>query len=198
MRESGPAGTSAVASSEVIAAAAEIIRESGIAGLTIEVVASALEVEPRDVRYWFISEADILAALMTVRQERFLAEVQERNAHASSHRARLCGLFDLCVEDYDATLWIELWKMSLREPVAREARQRINDRYAEMLTRMIRSGQAAGEFGDAPAAQTAYAMAAMVVGLAVLATLRDPTVSPDYMRETLVSAAGRLLDARLR
>jgi AcrR family transcriptional regulator len=195
MRETG---TSAVASSEVIAVAAGIIKERGIASFTVEQVAAELGCEPRDVRYWFISEADILAALMTLRQERFVAAMQERNARATSHAARMCMLFDLCVEDYDATLWIELWKLSLREPVAREARQRINDRYSEMVTRMIRSGQAAGEFGDTPAAQTATAMAALIVGLAVQATLRDPVVSPEYMRETLVAAAGRLLGTKLR
>lgn len=198
MRETGSAGMSAVASSEVIRVAAGLIKERGIAAFTVEQVAAELGVEPRDIRYWFISEADILAALMTVRQERFVSAMQERNARATSHAGRMCELFDLCVEDYDATLWIELWKLSLREPVAREARQRINDRYAEMITRMIRAGQTAGEFGDAPAAQTAYAMSALIVGLAVQATLRDPVVDPQYMRETLVSAAGRLLGTRLR
>ena len=106
-------------------------------------------------------------------------------------------LFETCVSDHDATLWIELWKLGLREPVARECRQRVNDRYCEMLTRMIRGGQSAGEFGDAPAAQIATALAALIVGLAVQATLRDPVVTPEYMHATLIVAAERLLDAKL-
>lgn len=190
-------GASAITSSEVIAASARIILEKGISDFEIADVAQALGVEPRHIRYWFISEADVLAALMTLRQERFMEAMQGHKADESTHAARMLALFDICVSDYDATLWIELWKLGLREPVARECRQRINDRYCEMITRMIRAGQASGEFGDAPAAQIATALAALVVGLAVQATLRDPVVTPEYMRATLIAAAERLLEGKL-
>lgn len=190
-------GASTITSSEIIAASARIITEKGIAEFEISDIADELGVEPRHIRYWFISEADVLAALMTLRQERFLEVTQAHNAEAPSHAARMRALFDLSVSDYDATLWIELWKLGLREPVARECRQRVSDRYTEMMTRMIRSGQMAGEFGDAPASQIATALAALIVGLAVQATLGDPVVTADYMRSTLIAAAEKLLDAKL-
>ncbi len=189
-------GSSAITSSEVIAASAKIIAEKGVAEFEIADVARELEVDPRQIRYWFISEADVLAALMTLRQERFMAVTQDRGQGAPSHAARMQMLFEICVSDYDATLWIELWKLGLREPVARECRQRVNDRYTEMITRMIRAGQAAGEFVDAPAAQIATALAALIVGLAVQATLGDAVVTPEYMSATLVSSTQRLLGAK--
>ncbi|CAN5543331.1 hypothetical protein BH10ACT11_BH10ACT11_00870 [soil metagenome] len=192
-----PGGVSATTSSEVIAASARLIAEKGIADFEIADVADELGVEPRHIRYWFISEADVLAALMTLRQERFLEEMQTYSGEAPSHAARLRKLFDISVADYDATLWIELWKLGLREPVALECRQRVNDRYCELITRMIRAGQSAGEFGDAPAAQIATALAALIVGLAVQATLRDPLVTPEYMRSTLIWATESLLAADL-
>lgn len=192
-----PRVASGTTSAEVIAASAKIITRKGISNFGIEGVARELDVEPRHIRYWFISEADILAALMTLRQQQFMDVVQRRHAEMPSHSARLCGLFEICTVNPDATLWIELWKLGLREPVARECRQRVGDRYGEMITKLIRSGQAAGEFGDAPAAQIATAIVSLIIGLSVQTTLRDPLVTPEYMRSTLVAAAERLLDADL-
>jgi hypothetical protein len=91
-------------------------------------------------------------------------------------RDQLRFMIEASAEEYDWTLWIELWARALRDPASRQARQRLDNRWREEIAAVIRAGQGAGEFGDADADEVALLLGSLLDGLAVQATLHDPDV----------------------
>lgn len=182
---------------EVMQAGANVIAERGIAELDLDELARTLNAEPAAVRYWFQSEAAVLSAVMRMRQQWFIEETWARLAPLASHSMKLRELLEVCVADYDAGLWIELWKLALRDERACETHQRVSDAYRDMIARVIRSGQSAGEFGPASSDRVALTLTALICGLSVQATLNDRTVDAEYMLETCVATSERLLHGDL-
>src|SRR5262245_65940460 len=111
--------------------------------------------------------------------------MRERMDVLERPRDRLRFMIEASAEEYDWTLWIELWARALRDPAAREARQRLDYRWRDEIAAVIRAGQAAGEVGDADPGAAALLLSALLDGLAVQATLHDP----DVAREPMVRAA---------
>jgi hypothetical protein len=62
---------------------------------------------------------------------------------------------------------------------------------------VIRSGQGAGEFGDADADEVALLLTSLLDGLAVQATLDDPDVGRERMLRCALEMAESLLDCEL-
>jgi len=100
-------------------------------------------------------------------------------------------------EEYDWTLWIELWARALRDPASRQARQRLDNPWREELAAVIRAGRGTGEFGDADADEVALLLSSLLDGLAVQATLHDPDVTRDRMLRWALEMAESLLDCEL-
>lgn len=182
---------------EVMQMAGTAIVERGVAELDLDELARALDAEPAAVRYWFQSETALMSALMRIRQQWFIEETWARLAPLATHSQKLRGLLEVCVADYDAGLWIELWKLALRDERACETHQRLSDAYRDMIARVIRSGQSAGEFGPASSERVALTLTALIAGLSVQATLKDRTVDAAYMLATCVAASERLLNGDL-
>ena len=80
---------------------------------------------------------------------------------------------------------------------AREARQRLDDRWRAQIAAIIADGVEAGVFADADPEQVALELAALIDGLAVQVTLGDRLVSAALMRATCLDMAGRLLGVEL-
>jgi BetI-type transcriptional repressor, C-terminal len=106
-------------------------------------------------------------------------------------------MIEASAEEYDWTLWIELWARALRDPASRQARQRLDNRWREEIAAVIRAGQGAGEFSDADADQVALLLSSLVDGLAVQATLHDPDVGRERMLRCALEMAESLLDCEL-
>jgi AcrR family transcriptional regulator len=181
----------------VIQSGADAIPRVGIQRFSLDDLAEKLGAEPEALRYWFQDETAVLSSLMRIRQQWFIEEAWARLAPVPSHAGKLRHLLELCAADYNANLWIELWKLALRDEEARETRQRLSDTYRDMIARVIRSGQVAGEFGPASSDRVAMTLTALIIGLSVQATLDDRTVDEVYMLETCVATAEQLLAAQL-
>lgn len=181
---------------EVLRAGSGLLRRRGLARLDLDDVAGTLGVEPGAVRYWFDEELDLLLAIMEVRQTWFLDQARARMAPLGSHVERLRALIELCVDDYDVTYWIELWKAALRDGRAVSARERMTGVYRDQFARTIRAGQRAGEFAPVPPDRTAAVMVALVTGLSVRATLGDEGAA-ERARWTLIETAERMLEVEL-
>jgi hypothetical protein len=107
-------------------------------------------------------------------------------------------VIEASVEDYDWTLWMELWTRALRDEDAARTRQAQDDRWREEIVREVRAGQASGEFADDDEPErVATILASLLDGLAVQATLADPAVSRERMRELAVEIVERLLKIEL-
>jgi AcrR family transcriptional regulator len=175
-----------------------VIVERGLASTRIADVAERAGTSSPAVLYWFRSKDDLLAEALTVDEERFYLEMRERVHSLERPRDQLRFMIEASAEEYNWTLWIELWARALRNPVSRQARQRLDNLWREEIATVIRAGQAAGEFGDGDADAVALLLGSLLDGLAVQATLHDPDVPRERMLRCALEMAELLLDRDLR
>jgi AcrR family transcriptional regulator len=183
---------------QLLEAAAGVIAERGIAATRLADVAARAGTSAPAVLYWFKSKDELLAEALTVDEERFYVEMRERIHMLERPRDRLRFMIEASAEEYDWTLWIELWTRALRDPASREARQRLDNRWREEIAAVIRAGQEADEFGDADADEVALLLSSLLDGLAVQATLRDPDVTRERLLRCALEMAESLLECELR
>jgi AcrR family transcriptional regulator len=184
---------------QILAAAAEVIAERGVAATRIADVAERSGVSPPAVLYWFDSKEKLLAEALTADDDRFYEELGERLDEAATPAERMVALIETAAGDNDFALWMELWTWALRDAELRAARERFDSRWRAAIEAVVTEGVAAGEFGVAvDPAQAALAIAALIDGLTVQAALGDPEVSVPRLTETVLASAERLLEAELR
>ena len=92
-----------------------------------------------------------------------------------SPRDKLRLMLETSADEYDWTLWMELWTRALRDSAsAQPPGPRLDERWRAQIAAVIREGQAAGEFGEADPDDVALVLASLIDGLAVQVTLGDP------------------------
>ncbi|HEY2053887.1 MAG TPA: TetR/AcrR family transcriptional regulator [Solirubrobacterales bacterium] len=183
---------------QILAAAAEVIAERGVAATRIADVAERSGVSPPAVLYWFDSKEKLLAEALTADDDRFYEELGERLDEAATPAERMVALIETAAGDGDFALWMELWTWALRDAELRAARERFDSRWRAAIEAVVTEGVAAGEFGAAvDPAQAALAIAALIDGLTVQAALGDPEVSVPRLTETVLASAEKLLEAEL-
>lgn len=182
---------------QLLEAAAAVIAERGIASTRIADVAERAGTSPPAVLYWFQSKDELLAEALTFDEERFSVEMRERILLLEHPRDQLRFMIEASAEEYDWTLWIELWARALRDPTSRQARQRLDNRWREEIAAVVRAGQEAGEFGHADADEVALLLSSLLDGLAVQATLQDPDVGRERMLRCALEMAESLLECEL-
>jgi AcrR family transcriptional regulator len=182
---------------DVLMLGANQVRERGIARLDLDEIAAELGVAPEKVRYWFEDPTEILIALLQTRQRWFIDRVQTQLAPLPTQAQKLRELLEICARHFNASYWMELWKLALREPRARDARQRLTDRYRDMIARVVTSGQRTGEFGDVSPGHVGLVLSALIIGLNVEATLADDEEAVERMLHVMLVTAEQLLDADL-
>jgi AcrR family transcriptional regulator len=178
----------------LLAAASRVIREAGYEGLSREAVAARAGVPADDVpEPW-----DLFEAVIRQDEGQFNSIVDNAVAATSAPTEQMLALIEACVNDFDWTYWIELWSLALRDERARELREELDGGFRMRLEKLIADGRESGAFDVPDPATTAIAIATLIDSLAVDATLRDDTVSPNYMFGASASVAGRLLGAELK
>ena len=179
---SGGAGPGKEPESQVLEAAESLLTEHGFEGL-------------RSVDGF--TNWELFAAVMRRDEGQFNDMLDTLLAGLDTAGARLLALIEACVVQYDWTLWIELWSLALRDERARSLRRELDQEFRGRIGRLIQEGIDAGEFEVADHDATAMAIAILIDSLAVQATLRDTTVSPNYMFRACASLAGQLLGTEL-
>ena len=182
---------------DVVATAARMISEEGLAKLSLAGLAAELEADESAVTYWFQDPGQVLVAVMEIRNNWFLDEARARMAKLETQSERLREFLEMSSADHEATFWIELWRLSSRDDTARRSRQAMADAIRRTIAGIIRAGQRTGEFGAASPDKVALVLASLISGFSVNVTLEDPAVTPEVMLGTLVDAAERLLGAEL-
>jgi AcrR family transcriptional regulator len=181
----------------VIAEALPSFREYGAGAETLDDVARRLGVGREAIDYWFRSEVELLGALMKARQKVFLDELNTRFADLKGAGPRLRAVIELAVADYDATLWVELWRLSLDNESAREILVELVGRYRALIGRLIAAGRETGEFDPRSIDRATLTVIALIDGLSLHATLADPAVTPRLMYERCVALAERMVGGSL-
>jgi AcrR family transcriptional regulator len=182
---------------QILAAAAEVIAERGLAATRISDVAKRAKTSSPSVIYWFNSKEELLTAALLEDERTFDELVATRLASHDSAAAKLRELFEICAEDADWTLWLELWTRSLHDEATRAEERTIEGRWRALLTSVIEEGVENGEFETVDPERAALGIAAMIDGLAVQVTIEDPAVTRERMLETCVRCAEQLLRANL-
>jgi AcrR family transcriptional regulator len=183
---------------QILAAAAEVIAERGVAGTRIADVAERCGVSPPALLYWFDSKEQLLAEALTADDDRFYEELEERLERAVTPGERMVALIETATEGADDfALWMELWTWALRDADLRAARERFDARWRAAIEAIVADGVAAGEFDVADPPRAALAIAALIDGLSAQAALGDPEVSNPGLTETVLASADRLLGAHL-
>ena len=182
---------------QILAAAAEVIGERGLAGTRIADVAERAGTSPSAVLYWFGSKDDLLHHALTVDEDRFYAAVAERLDTLDRPHERLRLLIEAYAAEYDVTLWMELWDRALRDRAAASARQRLDDRWRDQIAEVIRAGQHLGEFTEIDGDDAAAIVASLLDGLAVQVTVGDPGFPAERMRDLAVKAAELIVGCEL-
>ena len=174
-----------------------MIAERGIAATRIADVAERAGTSPPAVLYWFQSKDELLAEALTVQEERFYGELTERMDSLDSPRDKLRLMLETSADEYDWTLWMELWTRALRDSGSNDARSRLDERWRSQFAGVIRDGQRVGEFGEADPDDVALVLASLIDGLAVQVTLGDPAVTKERMLARALEMADSLLDCEL-
>jgi AcrR family transcriptional regulator len=181
----------------VMAEAAASFRDRGADSQSLDDVAGRLGVDPEAIHYWFGSEVELLGALMKARQQMFLDTLITRFAELDGASRKLRAVIELAVDDHDATLWIELWRLSLDDESARMIRSELVDRYRDLIGRLVGAGRSAGEFEPRSIDRATLTVIALVDGLSIQATVGDPLVTPTLMIERCMALAERLVGGSL-
>jgi len=184
---------------QILAAAAEVIAERGVAGTRIADVAERCGVSPPALLYWFDSKEQLLAEALTADDDRFYEVLEERLDGAVTPGERMVALIETVTESADDfALWMELWTWALRDAELRAARERFDARWRAAIEAIVTDGVAAGQFGGAvDPPQAALAIAALIDGLSAQAALGDPEASNPRVREIVLAGAEKLLEAEL-
>jgi AcrR family transcriptional regulator len=184
---------------ELLAAAAEVIRERGLEHVRVADVADRAGTSAPSVLYYFASKAELLKEALTSAEERFYEELERELEGIEGGRERLLKIIhSACGEgDYDAALWMELWARALSDPDLAATRAELDVRWRRAIADVVRYGQEQGEFGPGDPEEVAVLLAAVLDGLAVQIALGDIEVTPPRVRELSLRLAERELDCTL-
>ena len=185
---------------ELLAAAADVIKERGLENARIVDVAERVGTSAPSVLYYFASKAELLTEALTSAEERFYDELERELQRIEEPAGRLLAVISAgCGEgDYDAALWMELWARALRDPELAATRAELDGRWRKAIADVVRYGQARGEFGPADPDEVAVLLASLLDGLSVQIALRDVEVTAPRVRELSVRIAERELGCDLQ
>jgi AcrR family transcriptional regulator len=185
----------------MLAAAAEIIAERGIAETRIADVAERAHVSPALVIYYFKTKDRLLSEALRHSDQRFYDAVEAMLQRTPTLRARLETLVRWTC-DPDAVdevpgawgLWFDLWATAFR--VDEVARDRIEfDRlWRMMISRLVTEAQACGEVAETvDAGDFAVSFSALLDGLSIQVALSDPVVDPERAFDVALRFASQAL-----
>ncbi len=168
---------------EMLLAAAQLITERGFSDTRISDVARRVGASPALIIYYFGTKDHLLTEALRYSERAFYAAADEILERTPSMRERLEALVKLtCVPQGDDELpgawglWFDLWATAFRvEEVGRD-RIELDQRWRDMIVRVVEEGQSTGEIGKLDAEDFAVTFSALLDGLSIQVALRDPVV----------------------
>lgn len=190
---------------QMLVAAAEIIAERGFSETRIADVATRVGASPALVIYYFGTKDSLLTAALRWSEDTFYAAADTMLASEPSLTARLETLVRLtCVPEADGEvhdawgLWFDLWAQAFRHPEVAKDRVELDQRWRDMIERVVRDGVEAGEIDPVDAEEFAVTWAALLDGLSIQVALRDPVVGTERACSIAMSFAAGALGFRRR
>jgi AcrR family transcriptional regulator len=188
---------------QVLRAARACIVAQGYERVTMRDIAETAGVSTGTVVHYFNDKETVLEAALLDKITDTGIAFRAALAGAQSAWERLERLVEASLPATDEVcdewrLWLTFWSEATRNERLRAVSERQHQRWTRFLAHILRDGVATGEFAPLDAEATATQIAALIDGLAVQATLGNPAVPPDRMRELCLGALRSLLPAATR
>jgi len=183
---------------QILRAARSCMVELGYERVTMREVAETAGVSTGTIVHYFGDKDTMLeAALLEKVQDTGIA-FRAALTGAQSAWERLERLVTASLPETEEVrdewrLWLTFWGEVTRNERLRAVSEKQHRRWTHFLARIIAEGSASGEFAVVDADIAATQLAALIDGLAIQATLQNPTLGPAQMRQICLSALQRLL-----
>jgi AcrR family transcriptional regulator len=187
---------------QIIAAASQVFYERGLLDARIGDIAKRAGTSSPTILYYFKSKDRLFEEVVDQNDREFyarLTEGQARHDRASEKLVHLIEQSSLAPDEIsDYTLWMEAWVRARRDLRVRQNYFRLVRRERDLIAGIVREGQGSGEFRqDADPDEFAMALAALMDGLGVQVTLREPNVTPERMLARCLAFASAELGCEL-
>ena len=187
---------------EILAAAAQVITDRGLAETRIQDIAETCGVSTGLILYYFESKDRLLVEALTFANDEFYLRLSRELRRNPSARAQLDRLIELSVPgllpEYErldeGALWIEIWVRALRDPALAKEREALDRRWRQSIADIIREGREAGEFPPGvDADDLGQQIGAMIDGLAIQVLMNDTAFTPERMRDVCRDVSAKLI-----
>lgn len=182
----------------VLRAAADVVAERGVEGARFTDVSTASGVPVSTLQYYFGNREDMIVATLQHVGDAEIALLRlalNEHVHASAWE-QLVALIRVGVAQDSPTLtwrlWVELWRLALRDDELRADALEVARRWRELLVSVIERGLQSGEFRtEAPPAIVARQSMCLMDGVGIPAALGDPALGSPL--DLVTSAVAALL-----
>ena len=191
---------------EILAAAAQVITDRGLAETRIQDIAETCGVSTGLILYYFESKDRLLVEALTFANDKYYLAQSRELRRLSSARGQLERLIELSVPgllgEYERleewALWLEIWVRALRDPSLAREREALDRRWRQSISDIVRHGRETGEFPDGnDADELGMEIGALIDGLAVQVLLNDTVLTPERMKAVCIDVATRLIGSPL-
>jgi AcrR family transcriptional regulator len=171
---------------QMLRAALEVIAERGYADTRIADVAERTGISPALVIYYFKTKDQLLTEAIRYSEDTWYVDGQRRLAALPTAAARVEEIVAMsCLPEADPEphaswlLWLDFWALAARNPEVAGLRQKADERWRDLISSLVVSGQEAGEFRAVDPNSVAILLSALLDGLAIQIALEDPVVDTD-------------------
>ena len=184
---------------QMLRAALDVLVERGFPDTRIADVAQRAEVSPALVIYYFKTKDRLLTEAMRYAEDLWYADGARRLAALPTAAKRLEEIVAMtCLtEEHDVeeswAIWLDLWATAVRHPEVRKVREEFDEHWRETIRRIVREGQATGEFASVDVEDFAVAFSALLDGFAIQIALNDPVVDEGRAFELSMGLAAEQL-----
>jgi AcrR family transcriptional regulator len=203
MTAEAPAGGGDLRRQDMLRAAAELIAERGIAETRIADVAERVGASPALVIYYFKTKDKLLSEALRHSEQRFYDAADSMLQRTTTLQSRLETLVRwTCVpQNADEVpgawgLWFDLWATAFRVDAVGRDRVDLDQRWREMISRLIKEAQDSGEVADSVDAEDfAITFSVLLDGLSIQVALKDPVVDIDRAMDIAMRFAAQRLNS---
>ncbi|MHB1520747.1 MAG: TetR/AcrR family transcriptional regulator [Ferrimicrobium sp.] len=174
---------------QILEAAVRVISANGLCDVNIAMVALEAKMSPALVLHYFGTKDRLLEDTLLYSEDRFYTRVTEELNASEGSQQRLVRLLKLtCLTPSDATsetyddwvLWVELWARSLRDTTLAEERSLLDQRWRQLIARIVMDGIQQGDFTHPDPLEFAVLLGALIDGLMIQILLNDSTVTASW------------------
>jgi AcrR family transcriptional regulator len=184
----------------MLRAALEVLAERGFPETRITDVATRAQVSPALVIYYFKTKDNLLTEAIRYAEDLWYEEGARRMEVIEPAAGRLEEIVAMsCLPQQDEgvadswAIWLDLWSTAVRHPQVRKVREEFDQHWRETIRRIVREGQASGEFESVSAEEFAIGFSALLDGFAIQIALDDPVVSAERAFELSMRVAAQQL-----